>query len=114
MDRKRACLARAAACRERAEADAQNHDYWMKEAIRWFDVAQEPSGPAIVTFEAGGSRANPIKDDITGDDATPSLSRRYRRGRRPMGRSLKSAQSSIIQVTDAISPTNPMTAIAMK
>jgi hypothetical protein len=27
MNRKNACLARAAACREKAEADLQHHDY---------------------------------------------------------------------------------------
>jgi len=105
MDRKKACLARAAACREKAAADAQNHDYWMQEAIRWLDVAQGPTGPVVVTFEAGAGAASSFKDDISRDDATP---------RRPMDRSPKRAQSSIIQVTDAISPTNPMTAIAMK
>jgi hypothetical protein len=54
VDRKKACLACAAACRERAEADAQNHDYWMKEATRWLDVAQGSTGPVAVTFEADG------------------------------------------------------------
>jgi hypothetical protein len=111
MDRKHACLARAAACRERAEADAQNQDYWMQEAIRWLDVAQGPSGPVIITFEPGGT-ASSFKDDIRGDD--DASSRPSRRCRRPMGRSPKRVQSSIIQVTDAISPTNPTTAIAMK
>jgi|EndMetStandDraft_5_1072996.scaffolds.fasta_scaffold45921_2 hypothetical protein len=58
MDRKKACLARAAACRERAEADAQNHDYWMQEAIRWLDIAQGSTGPVAVTFEAGGEQSS--------------------------------------------------------
>lgn len=58
MDRKHACLARAAACRERAEADAQDRDYWMEEAIRWLDVAQGPTGPVAVTFEAGDARSS--------------------------------------------------------
>jgi hypothetical protein len=113
MDRKRACLARAAACRERAAADAQDYDYWMQQAIRWLDIAQEPSGPVVVTFEAGGSAAGSFEDNLTTEDATPHRSSR-RRGRRPVDRALKRAQSSIIQVTDAISPTNPTTAMAMK
>ena len=62
MDRKKACLARAAACRERAEADAQNHDYWMEEAIRWLDDAQAPTGPVVVTFEPGGQQSLLIRD----------------------------------------------------
>ena len=63
MDRKKACLARAAACRERAEADAQNHDYWMEEATRWLDVAQGSTGPVAVTFEAGDQQCLPITDN---------------------------------------------------
>jgi hypothetical protein len=62
MDRKHACLARAAACRERAEADAQNHDYWMGEALRWLDIAQGSTGPVAVTFEAGDQQSLPIME----------------------------------------------------
>jgi hypothetical protein len=62
MDRKHACLARAAACRERAEADPQNHDHWMEEAIRWLDIAQGSTGPVAVTFEAGDQQGLPIME----------------------------------------------------
>ncbi|MBV8921801.1 hypothetical protein [Bradyrhizobium sp.] len=81
MDRKHACLARAAACRERAEADPQNHDYWMQEAIRWLDLAQGPTGPVAVTFEARDQQNLPPRDDGLSESMGP----RPADGERAMG-----------------------------
>ena len=40
MDRKSACLAQAAMCRDRAETDPSHHDYWVDRAIRWLEQAR--------------------------------------------------------------------------
>jgi hypothetical protein len=39
MDHKAACLAEAAACRIKVEADPANRDYWVDEAIKWLERA---------------------------------------------------------------------------
>jgi hypothetical protein len=51
MDRKAACLAQAAACRVKAEADAANRDYWVDESIKWLERAVEKNARLEVTFE---------------------------------------------------------------
>ena len=50
-DRKGACLARARACRERAESDPANHDYWVNEAVKWLERAVAPVGHVVITVE---------------------------------------------------------------
>jgi hypothetical protein len=52
MDRKRACVARAAACLERAETDIANRIYWIGEAIRWLERSTTPTGRIAVTIES--------------------------------------------------------------
>ena len=44
MDRKAACLAQAAACRVKAEADPANRDYWVDESIKWLERAIDTRG----------------------------------------------------------------------
>ncbi len=51
MDRKAACLAQAAACRVKAEADPANRDYWVDESIKWLERAIDTHGHLAVTFE---------------------------------------------------------------
>jgi hypothetical protein len=46
MDHKAACLAEAAACRIKAEADPANRDYWVDEAIKWLERAVDGQSPA--------------------------------------------------------------------
>jgi hypothetical protein len=52
MNRKEACLAQAAACRERAEADAANRDFRINEAIGWLELAVNPTGHIAVSVES--------------------------------------------------------------
>jgi hypothetical protein len=49
MDRKAACLAEAAACRAKAEADAVNRDYGVDESIKWLERAVDTSARLAVT-----------------------------------------------------------------
>jgi hypothetical protein len=51
MDRKAACLAQAAACRIKAEADPANRDYWVDESIKWLERAVSTPARLAVTFE---------------------------------------------------------------
>jgi hypothetical protein len=51
VDRKQACLIKAAACRTMADADPKNRDRWIDEAIKWTERAMAPPARAAVTFE---------------------------------------------------------------
>jgi hypothetical protein len=53
MDRKNACLAQAAVCRQKAEADPANGDFWINEAIRWLELAINPIGRVAISVEPG-------------------------------------------------------------
>jgi hypothetical protein len=57
MDRKAACLAQAAACRARAEADPVNRDYWVDESIKWLERAVQTGGRLMVIFEDNDAAA---------------------------------------------------------
>jgi hypothetical protein len=48
MARKDSCLAQAAVCRAKAEADAENRDFWINEAIKWLELAINPAGHVAV------------------------------------------------------------------
>ena len=50
-DRKQACLGQARACREKAETDPANRDYWIDEAIKWLERAVAPVGHIVITLE---------------------------------------------------------------
>ena len=52
LSRREACLAQAAVCREKAESDAVNQDFWINEAIRWLELAINPAGHAAVSVES--------------------------------------------------------------
>ena len=52
MDRKGACLVQAAACREKAEADTANRDYWINQAVKWLELAVNPTGHVAISFES--------------------------------------------------------------
>jgi hypothetical protein len=60
VDRKEACLAQAAVCRAKAEADTEDRDYWINEAIRWLERAAAPTGRVAISFERAQS---PIRGD---------------------------------------------------
>lgn len=51
MDRKTACLAQASACREKADADPANRDYWVNESIKWLELAGTPAGSVAISYE---------------------------------------------------------------
>ncbi|MBR0756095.1 hypothetical protein JQ604_28305 [Bradyrhizobium jicamae] len=51
MDRRTACLAQASACREQAEADPANRDYWVDQSIQWLERAAESCGHVAVSYE---------------------------------------------------------------
>ena len=51
VDRRAACLIRAADCREQAAADPLNHDYWVDEAIKWLELAHAPVSQVVVTID---------------------------------------------------------------
>ena len=53
VSRREACLAQAAVCREKAEADAVNQDFWISEAIRWLELAINPIGRVAISVEPG-------------------------------------------------------------
>jgi hypothetical protein len=59
MDRKQACLAQAAACREKAESDPANRDHWIDEAIRWLERAAAPINGVAVSYETREGRPIP-------------------------------------------------------
>jgi hypothetical protein len=56
VSRREACLAQAAVCREKAEADAVNQDFWISEAIRWLELAINPAGHAAVSAESSAPK----------------------------------------------------------
>ena len=51
VDRRAACLMKAAACREQALADPLNHDYWVDETIKWLEFAHAPASQLVVTID---------------------------------------------------------------
>jgi hypothetical protein len=51
VDRRTACLAQASACREKAETDFANRDYWIDEAIKWLERAATATGGVAMTYE---------------------------------------------------------------
>ena len=55
MNRKAACLSRAAACRAQATADPLNHDFWVDETIKWLELAHVPASRMIVTIDLPSS-----------------------------------------------------------
>jgi hypothetical protein len=57
MDRKTACLAQASACREKAEADSPNRDYWINEATKWLERAATSTGGVAITYETKDGRS---------------------------------------------------------
>jgi hypothetical protein len=59
MDRKAACLAQASACREKAEADPANSDYWIDESIKWLERAVTPTDRVAISFEVGDGQVLP-------------------------------------------------------
>lgn len=67
MDRKTACLAQASACREKAQSDPANCDYWIDKSIRWLERAMAPMGGVAIYYEAISEHALP-KDEISTDD----------------------------------------------
>lgn len=68
MDRKTACLAQASACREKAEADPANSDYWIDESIKWLERAVAPPDGVAIFYEAKDGKALLMDRNIpTGD-----------------------------------------------
>jgi hypothetical protein len=64
MDHKAACLAEAAACRIKAEAEANpaNRDYWVDEAIKWLERAVDIQSPtAAVSLEVDDGSSSPMR-----------------------------------------------------
>jgi hypothetical protein len=62
MDHKAACLAEAAACRIKAEADPANRDYWVDEAIKWLERAVDrQSPPMAVSLEVDDGSSSPMR-----------------------------------------------------
>jgi hypothetical protein len=55
MDHKAACLAEAAACRIKAEADPANRDYWVDEAIKWLERAVDKTVAGVEVDDGSSS-----------------------------------------------------------
>jgi hypothetical protein len=69
VDRKEACLAQAAACRAKAQADPANRGRWIDAAIDWLERAVQFPGRVEIMFE--GNHHRPIGMTIEGDDEPP-------------------------------------------
>jgi hypothetical protein len=65
MDRKQACLTQAATCREKAESDPANRDYWIDEAIIWLERATTPTSGVAVSYEIIDGRLVPERPSKT-------------------------------------------------
>ena len=55
-------LKNAADCRDKAQTDPTNADYWTDEAIVWLQRAIETGGDRAITYEAGHGRMIPKPD----------------------------------------------------
>jgi hypothetical protein len=64
MDRRTACLAQASACREKAEADPANRNYWIDEAIKWLERAVTSTGGVAVTYETKDGHRTQIAREV--------------------------------------------------
>ena len=56
VSRREACLAQAAVCREKAEADAVNQDFWINEAISWLELAINPAAHVAASAESSAPK----------------------------------------------------------
>jgi hypothetical protein len=52
MDRRSACIAKASACREKAQSEPDRRDYWIDESIKWLELAMQPTGRVSMSYEA--------------------------------------------------------------
>jgi hypothetical protein len=59
MYQRRECIAKASTCRENAQGDPANHDYWIDEAIAWHRRAIEARHENAVAPEIHDSRLIP-------------------------------------------------------
>jgi hypothetical protein len=73
MDRKTACLVQASACREKAEADPANRDYWIDQSIKWLERAISPADGVAISYET--KDGNALRKDQAGliGDGQPAL-----------------------------------------
>src|SRR4051812_6686814 len=55
MDRS-ACIAKAAACREKAQADPVHRDHWIEQTIDWLERAMQETGRVSMTDQTEGGR----------------------------------------------------------
>ena len=65
MDRRTACIAQAAACREMAEADPANQDYWVDQSIKWLERAAESCGQVAVSYDWSGDSVKVTRDKLS-------------------------------------------------
>jgi hypothetical protein len=62
MYQRQECIAQAAICREKAQADPAHHDYWIDEAIGWLQraIPTVHKTPSLHEIRDGRSIPKPV------------------------------------------------------
>jgi len=59
MYQREECMAQASICRQKAQADPEQYDYWIDEAIVWLQRAISTGHKKAVTYEIHDGRMIP-------------------------------------------------------